>query len=138
MSPDRETLLVPKDIVVGMMISPFHSREFGFGFSWNYISDYDLKRMNDFRADKANMGKDTAYLLRNGRALKKYLSRGYNTFVVLFEYSNYDNKQGYWRYEHLVYKWNTSWTALRFCIHIFIRYFYLIIFVVTNGHVKLD
>ena len=85
MSPDRETLLVPKDIVVGMMISPFHSREFGFGFPWNYISDYDLKRMNDFRADKANMGKDTAYLLRNGRALKKYLSRGYNTFVVMFE-----------------------------------------------------
>ena len=50
------------------------------------------------------MDKDSAKLLRNSNALKKDLSREANTFVVLFEYGNFDNKQGYWSYEHLVLK----------------------------------
>ena len=47
------------------------------------------------------MEKHSAKLLLNGIALNKYPSREDNTFLVLFEYGNYDNKQGYWSYEQL-------------------------------------
>ena len=81
---DRETLLIPKDEGIGIIISSFQSREFGFGFSWDDLSDDDLKRINYFRSDKAYMDKDAAKLLRNEIALKKDLSRKENPFVVLF------------------------------------------------------
>ena len=48
------------------------------------------------------MSKGSAKLLINGRSLKKCMSREDNTFVVLFEYGNSKNKQGYCIYEHLV------------------------------------
>ena len=47
------------------------------------------------------MGKYAAKLLLNGIALKKYLSREDNSFLVLFEYGNSENKQGDWSYKHL-------------------------------------
>ena len=84
------------------MISDFQWREFGFLFAWDYLSDADMKRINNFKAEKAYMEKDSNRLLWNGSALKKYVSREYNPFVFLFEYGNSDNKQGYWSYEHLV------------------------------------
>ena len=54
------------------------------------------------------MDKYSAKLLLNGIALKKYLSREDNPSVVLFEYGNSKNKQGYWSYKHLVIKWRTD------------------------------
>ena len=84
------------------MISDFRSRGFGFGFSWNNISDADLKIINDFRADKSYMDKYSAKILQTGCVLNKDMSREYNPFVVLFEYGNFKNKQGYCIYEHLV------------------------------------
>ena len=84
------------------MISSFQSREFSFGFSWDYLSDDDLNRINYFRSEKTYMDKDAAKLLWNGSALKQNLSREYNPFLVMFEYENSYNKQLYWRYEHLV------------------------------------
>ena len=62
------------------MIYDFQSREFGFGFAWDDISDADMKRINYFRSYKAYMDKDASKLLRNGGALKKYLSRGGGSF----------------------------------------------------------
>ena len=75
------------------MISTFRSRKFGFGFSWDDLSDADLKRTNDFRTYKSYMDKDSAKLLQTRSAIKKYLSREDNNFVVLFEYGNSDSKQ---------------------------------------------
>ena len=100
--PDVETLLIPKDEGMGIMISAFQQREFGFGFAWDDLSDADLKRISDFRAENSYTDKDSAKILQNGSALKKDLSREDNPFVVLFEYGNSDNKQGYWSNEHLV------------------------------------
>ena len=100
--PDGETLLVPKYEGIGIMISDFQSRNFDFGFSWDDLSDAYLNIINYFRSDKAYTNKDSAKLLQNGSALKKYMSREDNDFVVLFKYVNYDNKKGYWIYEHLV------------------------------------
>ena len=57
------------------------------------------------------MDKDAAKILRNRIALKKYLSREDHHFLVLFENGNYDKKQGYWSYEHLVLQINTAWAA---------------------------
>ena len=92
-----ETLLIPKDEGTGIIISASQSREFGFGFAWSDISDADLNRINYFIADKRYIEKYATKLLQNGSALKKYMSREDNHFVVLFEYGNSDNKQGYWK-----------------------------------------
>ena len=70
-----EILLIPKDEGIGIIISDFQSREFGFGFSWGDISDADLKRINDFRSEKSSTDKDSAKLIRNGSSLKKDTSR---------------------------------------------------------------
>ena len=72
-----------------------------FGFAWYDLSDADLKKINDFRADKSYMYKDATMPLPNGISLKIDMPREDNHFVVLFEYGNSDNKQVYWRYEHL-------------------------------------
>ena len=80
----EETLSVYKDEGIRIMISGFQSREFGFGFSWDDLSDDDLKRINYFISDKAYMDKYASKLLRNGITLKKDLSRKENLFVVLF------------------------------------------------------
>ena len=100
----EETLSVYKDEGIRIMISGFQSREFGFGFSWDDLSNTNMKRINDFRAEKSYMDKYAANILRNGGALKKYLPREDNPFVVLFEYGNSDNRKGYWSYEYLVIK----------------------------------
>ena len=101
---DGKKLLIPKDEGTGIMISPFWSRVFGFGFAWDDLSDADLNIINDFRAEKAYIDTDDVKLLRNGNFLDKYMSREENNFVMLFEYGNSYNKQGCWSYEHLVLK----------------------------------
>ena len=53
--PDGENLLIPKDECIGIMIYDFHSREFGFGFAWDDISNADMKRINYFISYKAYM-----------------------------------------------------------------------------------
>ena len=73
--PDEETLLVPKDEGIEIIIYDLQSRVFGFGFAWDDLSDTDLKRLNYFRADKSYLEKDAAKLLQNWSALKKHLSR---------------------------------------------------------------
>ena len=97
-----EILLIPKDEGIGIIISDFQSKELGFEFAWDNLSDADLKRIIDFRSEKSSMDKYTAKLLQNGITLKKYLSREDNHFVVLFDYGNSNNKQRYWSYDHLV------------------------------------
>ena len=62
----EETLSVYKDEGIRIMISGFQSREFGFGFSWDDLSNTNMKRINDFRAEKSYMDKYAANILRNG------------------------------------------------------------------------
>ena len=82
--PDGETLLIPKDECIGIIIYDFHSREFVFGFAWDDISNADTKRINYLRSYKAYMDKDASKLLRNGVALKKDLSRGGGVLLWCF------------------------------------------------------
>ena len=51
---------------------------------------------------KHTLEKYATKLLQNGSALNKYMSREDNPFLVLYEYGNSNNKQGYWSFEHLV------------------------------------
>ena len=60
------------------------------------------------------MDKYSSKILQNGSSLKKYLSREYNPFMVLFEYGNSDNKEGYWSYENLVLKMEDYLDCLKF------------------------
>ena len=62
------------------MISDFQPREFAFGFAWVVLSDADLKKINDFIADKSYMEKDAAKILQNGIALKN-ICQGKNIFL---------------------------------------------------------
>ena len=73
--PYDKTLLITKDEYIYIIISDFKSREFGFGFAWDDISDADLKRINYFKAEKSYMDKDATSLLQNWSALKKDMSR---------------------------------------------------------------
>ena len=49
---DGETLFIPKYECIGIMISDFQSREFGFGFVWDDISDADMRRIHYFGEEK--------------------------------------------------------------------------------------
>ena len=128
--PDGETLLVPKDEVIGVMISYLQSRGFCFGFSWDNILDADLKRRNDFRAEKSYMAKYSAKLIWNVSALNKDMPREDNPFVVLFGYGNSENNKDIGDMSNFLYKWKTACTAWRSCIRILISFFSL----TTNGH----
>ena len=61
--PDGETLSIPKDEGIGIMISSFQSRELCFRFAWGDLSDADLKLINYFRSDRAYMEKYAASIL---------------------------------------------------------------------------
>ena len=65
------------------------------------ISKIPIWGEKKFKAEKAYMYKDAAKLIFNGSALKKYMSREDYPFIVLYEYGNSNNKQGYWIYKHL-------------------------------------
>ena len=58
--PDGEILFIFKYEGIGIMLSAFQSREFGFGFAWDDLSDSDPIIINYFRADKAYTDKDSA------------------------------------------------------------------------------
>ena len=126
--PDGETSFIPKNEGIGIMVYAFHSREFGFGFSWDDLSDSYLKRINYFRADKAYMDKYASKLLRNGITLKKDLSREDNHFLVLFEYGNYENKQGYWSYDHFVLQMEYCLECLKFITVLYLYFYFFFLF----------
>ena len=77
--PDGETLLIPKDEGIGIMISYFQSRELCFRFAWGDLSDADLKIIKKLREDKAYMDKDSANPLQNGSAPRNICQE--NTFI---------------------------------------------------------
>ena len=87
---------IPKDEGLGLMVSAFVSREFGFGMP---ISQEDLEAVNAKRQGTEYSDKEAAISVQ-GTAAKKAITKKGEPFVVEFEYGA--NKQGYWTYEHMI------------------------------------
>jgi hypothetical protein len=92
--PNGEKAISPKDEGLGIMISAFQSREFGFGMK---ITEEDLARINRYREGKEYIDVDSAKT-KCGTTTKAPLTS--SPFVVEFEYGA--NAEGYWVYEHMV------------------------------------
>ena len=86
---------MPKDEGLGVMISAFASREFGFGLN---LSQEQLQRINQARRGTKYSDEAAAKETRGGNANKQPLTK--SPFVVEFEYGA--NNQGYWRYDHMI------------------------------------
>jgi hypothetical protein len=93
-SPDGQKPVIPKDEGLGVMISAFVSREFGFGLS---LSDADLQKVNEHRQGKHYSDRLAAVEKRGSSAKLPFQN---SPFVVEFEYGA--NSEGYWTYDHMV------------------------------------
>ena len=87
--------MIPKDEGLGVMISAFCSREFGFGLD---ISLEDLAKVNKKREGTKYSDEDAAKKIRGNSSNKAGLTE--SPFVVEFEYKA--NNQGYWDYDHMI------------------------------------
>ena len=91
---DGESTLRTKGLGVGIMVSAFVSRAFGFGME---IANEDLARINTLRLNKKYADEDAATYLK-GNSNKPPLAE--SPFV---RYLNYGaGKEGYWTYRHMV------------------------------------
>jgi hypothetical protein len=79
-APDGTKPVIPKDEGLGVMISAFVSREFGFGM---VLSAEDLQKVNEYRQGK-DYSDGLAAMDKRGTAAKQPL--GSSPFVVQFEY----------------------------------------------------
>ena len=86
--------ILPKDEGLGVMISAFQSREFGFGME---LTSEELQKVNEKRENEKYIDKDAA-VLKRGTDDKQPLTS--SPFYVEFEYGA--QKEGYWTYEHFV------------------------------------
>jgi hypothetical protein len=90
--------LLPKDEGMGVMVSAFQSREFGFGYE---LREEDLEIVNAYRQTH-NTYTDTAAakVVNNNSDQKKPLTLDTNPFCLEFEYGS--TAEGYWTYDHMV------------------------------------
>ena len=121
--PNKETYCVPKDDGMGIMISAFQCREFGFGMP---LSALELEDVNEYRRGKEYKDKQAAYDTRR-LTLKPDLTT--TPFVREFEYGA--NSEGYWSYQHMVLQ-------LEDCVDVlavlFPQYEFLFMFDHSCGH----
>ena len=86
--------ILPKDEGLGVMISAFQTREFGFGME---LTTKHLQKINEKRKQEQYID-EVAAVLKRGTAEKQPLTT--SLFYTEFEYGA--NKDGYWTYEHFV------------------------------------
>jgi hypothetical protein len=94
-APDGQKSMIPKDDGLGVMISAFVSREFGFGY---YLSPEDLEKVNEAREGKHCSDEDAAKKIKGNSSMKDPLTQ--SPFVVEFEHGA--NNQGHWDYDHMI------------------------------------
>ena len=93
-TPDGQTPVIPKDDGLGVMISAFVSREFGFGMQ---LSPEQLEEVNRKRRGETYQDKEASTKV-NGNNRKTPLK--ISPFMIEFEYGA--NCQGYWDYDRMV------------------------------------
>jgi hypothetical protein len=86
--PNCEQAVIPKDVGLGVMISAFVSREFGYGMT---LTSNELQQVNAERLGKTYKD-ETATRKKRGNELKQPLT--VSPFVLEFEYGA--SAEGYW------------------------------------------
>lgn len=89
--------LLPKDEGMGVMVSAFQSREFGFGY---HLTEEDLVIVNQYRRTHSTYVDADAANLINNSDQKKPLTLETNPFCLEFEYGA--TAEGYWTYDRMV------------------------------------
>jgi hypothetical protein len=90
-APTGQKKIIPKDEGMGVMVSGFVSREFGFGLT---LSQQQLQKVNAARQATKYSDQEVAKEIR-GKIFKDPLDN--SPFVLQFEYGA--NNQGYWKYD---------------------------------------
>jgi hypothetical protein len=93
MAPDGQKPVIPKDEGIGVMISAFILRKFGFGM---LLLDEDLKKVNKYRCHK-HYSDRLAAVEKRGTSMKQPLHGS----PVLSEFDYGVTAQGYWTYNHM-------------------------------------
>ena len=128
--PDEEQALLPKTQGMGITISAFVSREFGFGF--RNLSKTELSN-NKARTNKKYCDEEAAKsVFGNAYSFKPILTE--SLFVTYFEYGEVSNKEGYWDDNHMI-------VQIEDCIYCLNGLFdnkfnYLFLFDHSSGHAK--
>jgi len=115
-APNGEKVLIPKDDDQGLMISAFHSHEFGFSLEMN---ESDLKKVNEWHHGEKQHDESAAKGKR-GTSNKKDLPSG--PFIIKFEYGAAN--KGYWSYDHMVSQLDNCVDCSK-CLHPEFKYLFL-------------
>jgi hypothetical protein len=125
--PNGESNIVPKDDGLGVMISAFQSREFGFGVD---VSPDQLEEINIIRRNQKY--KDERAAIEAGGlkdARKKPLTS--SPFVRFFEYGA--DQDGYWNYQHMVLQLEDCDDVIT---NLYPQYDFVFLFDHSSGHDK--
>jgi hypothetical protein len=125
--PNRETYIVPKDDGMGIMISAFQSREFGFGMP---LTSNQLQQVNATRLGRKYKDERAAIDTRKDKeqGFKQPLTE--SPFVREFEYGA-NSEEGYWTYQHMVLQLEDCVDVLNV---LFPQYDFLFLFDHSCGH----
>jgi hypothetical protein len=125
--PGGQKNIAPKDNGLGMMISAFQSREFGFGV---VVSEDHLKEVNEKRRNTKYKDLKAAIESRGCKdGFKKPLTS--SPFLRTFEYGA--DSDGYWNYNHMVMQLEDCVDVLQ---QVYPQYDYLFLFDHSSGHDK--
>ena len=127
--PDGTRPLIPKDEGMGLMLSSFQSREFGYGL---HLTDDDFRKINEEMRGESKFYSDlSASQIKNGKHWKPLLET--SPFVMELEYGS--NKDGYWTYDSMILQLEDCIDCMK-CLYP--EYDYVFLFDHSNGHDRLQ
>ena len=103
--PDSTTAVNPKDEDMGIMLSSFFSRDFGYGFK---LSPSQLKTINSYRNGKKYIDEEATMEVLKCKD-KKPLKN--SPFICKFEYGA--NSEGFWKYNHMIVQFEDDVDVLK-------------------------
>jgi hypothetical protein len=121
---DGQKPVIPKDKGLGVMISAFVLREFGFGMK---LADADLQKVNKYRQGKHYSGRSAAMDKRGSSAKHTFV----NSPFVLVEFEHGANSEGYWTYDHIILQFEDCVDVIKV---LYPEYEYIFLFDHSCGH----
>jgi len=123
--PSGERSILPKNDGIGVMVSAFQSREFGWGVD---ITEEQMVRINEMRNGKEYFDIVAANEV-NGKALKPALTT--SPFIHLFQFGG---RNGYWTGNHMILQTEDCIDCLKVILDE--RYEFAFLFDHSSGHAK--
>ena len=125
--PDDTAAVSPKDEGIGIMLSSFCSRDFGYGFK---LSPSQLVIVNNYRMGKKYKDENAAMEILKQKDKNPITT---SPFVRSFEYGA--NSEGFWTYHHIVLQFEDVVDVLKALYGD--SYCFLFFFDHSSGHDKL-